>query len=740
MKLIVLLLILLSFVLIWSIEPKLEDHKIGLLQNSELDIREIESLLDQEASPKIGLVLGGGGARGFAHIGVLKVIDELGIPVDYIAGTSSGAVIGGLYAMGYSASQIEKLILELNWLDIFEEKVIRVDKYIGNKRWKPYANVFFDVQKNFLPQLPGAFLSGSNLTNILFDLTFQVSEINDFNELPIPFRCVATNIINGERMEFSKGYLLEALRASMSFPSIMQPFEIDDQLYIDGGILANLPAETVLDMGADFIIGVQTNSGLKSGSELRTLIDVLDQTINLRITENIETSAKLCDILIEPELQDISLMDFHRKQELIDLGEVAARRFFNSCDMSFPKRKSKKNLPLLDTIKFSRIKIHGNIHLSDAKVREFIGLQLGRSYRKSEIQVAFKDAYNSQLFEYIYPVIDRRNFSNVLHVKLKEKNRFRYGFNLSYNGNKDISLGLTLDMNNVVQHNSKCLLNLQAGDSQELNLDYVKNFGKHWGVYYRLFPYIREFRFYYYGDEHEKEKSVRSLEYGGTIGVGIFARKALVAEIYGFSFHSGLYKDIAEFDNTEYRSTGIGVKLYHENLDDFVFPMHGTSLFMKYSFADEDFYSDEDNLTFFSRLQIVLPFAERFSIKYQFEYGSHFEKQEDDFDPFYIGGLDSFLGLSAKERSAPIYKINTVALRFEPYRNLFLDLQLNILSLGNIDYWQPEKFLYKGGGFILGYKTYLGPIRMGAALDEDERSYYYFSIGYEFDPFEFSRR
>ncbi len=689
---------------------------------------------------KIGLALGGGGARGFAHIGVLKVIDELEIPIDYIAGTSSGAVIGALYAMGYSAVQIEEMILKLKWQDIFDEKVCREDEYIGNKRWKPYANVFFDVRKNLLPKLPSAFLSGNNLTNLLFDLTFQSSEIRDFDQLPIPFRCVATNILTGERKEFSQGYLLEAVRASMSFPSIMQPFEIDNQLFIDGGILANLPVETVRDMGADFIIGIQTSSGLKSEEELVSLIDVLDQTINLRITQNVERSAELCDILIAPDIQEISLLDFHRIKDLIDLGETASREYFNSIEISFPKHKKEKSLQQVDAVKFSRIKVQGNKYLSDAKIREFIGLKLGVNYNKKEIKAAFADVYHSQLFEYIYPVIEHSEYSNVLHVKLKERNRYRYGFNLSYNGNNDISLGITLDMDNVLQKNSKCLLNAQVGDSQELNLDYVKNFGKHWGVYYRLFPYIKEFRFYSYNGDHEKTKSVRSLEYGGTFGVGFFARKALIAELYGFTFHSGLYKDIAEFDDTEYRSTGVGLKLYHENLDDYVFPMQGTSLYLKYSVSNEEFFSDEDIKTFFTRLQMLLPFAKEFSIKYQFEYGSHFEKQEDDFDPFYIGGIDNFLGLNAKEKSAPTYKINTIAFRFEPYRNLFFDLQLNILNLGDVDYWQPEKFTYIGGGAVLGYKTYLGPIRVGAALDEDKRSYYYLSVGYEFDPFEFSRR
>lgn len=693
------------------------------------------------AEKKIGLALSGGGARGLAHIGVLKVIDELNIPIDYIAGTSSGAVIGALYSIGYSAADIESFFLEMEWDEIFDEKINRRNEYIGNKRWKPFSDLYFDVGKNMLPQLPQAFLSGNNLINIFFTKTYNYSHIRDFNDLPIPFRCVSTNILSGEEKIFSDGVLHEALRATMSFPSVLQPFKIDDQLYIDGGVVSNLPTEIVKEMGADFIIGIKANSGLKTEDDLHDLIDVLDQTINLQITENVERSLALCDVLIEPDLQGHSILDFNRKAEIIALGEAAAREYFSQHPLKIDHSIFPKETELLpEKIKFDRIKVKGNIFLSNAKTRDFTGLSTNKEYTKQEIADAMQQAYNSKLFNFIYPVIEQVDDRYVLIIKLDEKKRQRYGMDFSYNDQKEINLGVTLDLDNVVQKNSKMLLNVQLGNKQEINLDYVKNFGKHLGVYFHLFPYLKEYNLYSYNDEHQKTNSVRSLEGGGTFGVGIFAARAFILEFYGYYYRSKLYQNIAEFTERNVRSTGFGIKFLHEELNDYIFPMQGMEIFAKYSEANKELYSDFNNRTFFTRLRLILPFTKSISAKYKFEYGSHFEKKENDFDPFYIGGLDSFMGMHYNEKVAPIYKLTTTTLRLELLKNLFCDLQVNILNLGNVDYWQPEKYLYKGAGIILGYRSLLGPIRMAAAVNDEFKAYYYFSFGFEFDQFEFSRR
>lgn len=698
-------------------------------------------LTNLDCQQKIGLALSGGGARGLAHIGVLKVLDEMEIPIDYIAGTSSGAVIGGLYAAGYSALEIEDIFLNLEWENIYDEKINRRDQYVGDKRWKPFANYRFGAQDNFLPKLPQAILTGNNLINIFFEQTFDYAHIRDFDQLPIPFRCVATNILTGEQKVFETGVLHEAFRATMSFPSILKPFQIDDQLYIDGGVSSNLPAEIVRNMGADIIIGIKANSGLKTEQQLESLIDVLDQTVNLSITENVTDSEKICDILIEPDLRELTILDFKKKTEFIALGETAARDFFNENPFEIERTiniRAVDKLPSL--ISFSEIRVKGNVYLSKAKVREFVGLSTKDEYDKKQIMSAFRDAFNSNLFTHIYPLIDKQNDEYILTIVLKEKDRIFYGVDFTYNEQKEMSFGITLGMNNLIQRNSKMLVNLQLGDRQEFNIDYVKNFGKHWGVYYHLFPYIKEFVLNSYNIEHEVTSRVRSLEYGGTYGVGIFIRRGLILEGYGYVYHSRLYRNVGGFDEREVTSSGFGIKLLREDLDDYLFPLSGSEIFLKYSEAQKDILSDISFRSFFIRSRLLLPVTEQLSFNYKFEYGSHFEHMDNDYDPFYIGGLDNFIGLYPLEKIAPIYKINTLALRAKFLENVFLDLRFNLLNLGNVDYWQPEKFIYKAGGLVLGYRSLIGPVRVGVALDDNSHFYYYFSFGYDFDQFEFSRR
>ncbi|NQT64616.1 MAG: patatin-like phospholipase family protein, partial [FCB group bacterium] len=591
----------------------------------------ILTVISLHSEEKVGLALSGGGARGLAHIGILKVFDELNLKVDYIAGTSMGAVVGGLYAMGYSAIEIEEMILNTDFDNIFDETASREDLYIGQKRWMPYANYYFDLGDKFQPGLPEALFSGSQLINTLFDYTYAASNINNFKELPIEFKCVATNIITGEMKVFDKGNLHETMRASMSAPSILEPMKLGTELYIDGGIRANLPSEIVKEMGAEIVIGLQLSSELRSKDNLDNLIKVLDQTINFSMTDNVKRSIDLCDILIKPDLLTLSNYDFNSKKKIIDLGEIEARNHISELE-KLPKRKKKKFVDAPPyKISFTKISVIGNEHLSRAKIKEYVGLKKGILYSKNEILQAVQGAYNSQLFKYIYPAINYVNEEYELTLKVKERNRKLLGFALSSNTDQEMVIGLTLELNNFIQNNSKLLINTQIGDKNELNVDYVKNFGKHWGIYFRTFPYIKEHKLYSYGEDHTKTNSVYSVEYGATSGVGFYARNSIVAELYGYSYRSRLYKDIAVFENSEFYSSGLGIKLYHESLDDYIFPMRGVQFLAKLSTAREGIYSEVGNKKFYSKLRMLLPFSSNFSVKYQFEYGSHFDSKEEEY-------------------------------------------------------------------------------------------------------------
>ena len=694
----------------------------------------------QIAQAKVGLVLSGGGARGIAHVGVLKVIDDLDIQIDYIAGTSIGAVVGALYAMGYSADQIEELLLNNYFEEILDDSVSRENLYIGEKRWLPFANISFDLEQGYRPTLPSSFFSGNRLTNKLYEYYFPGYYLESFDQLPIPFRAVATNIVTGEKKVFDSGSLQQAVRASMSVPSIIAPFEVEGELFIDGGVRNNFPTEVVQQMGADTIIGVKVNTGLHGRDKLNTLLQIYDQTVNITINDNVKKSEKKCDILISPKLDNIKTSDFTRKEEIIKLGETAAKEQISLlAELATKDKSTLKKIP--EKISFSKIRVQGNKNISATKVREFVGLRTGALYNKKQISNAIEKAYNSLLFKTIYPVIYRDGKQHILLIHLQENNDKKLGVALSYSDHNHLVVGATLELNNVLQRNSKLLFNLKQAGKKEINLDYVKNYGKFYGAYYRIFGFLREYETYSYNEDHQVEKSVLTGQGGTTLGLGLFAQNAIILEFYTYALKSRHYQHIAEFENQELLHSGIGLKAYHESLDDIVFPTRGGSIFGKVSMDRSELLSDIDNTEIFVKMLLAIPLG-NLSLKYGLEYGAQDSQEAQEFSPFFVGGIDSFLGLFPNEMNAPVYQLNKLSLQLQPIRNFFLEFQYNSLTFGEsvellVD---GESQVIHGFGMITGWQGFFLPLRGAVGIDEKWQTHFYLSIGYEFDDFFFSRK
>lgn len=712
-------------------------------------------------SAKIGLALSGGGARGFAHIGVLKVFDEIGLKIDYLAGTSMGAVIGGLYAIGYSAEEIENIVLhEIEWDNVFFDTIRRSDYYVGNKRWNNYYNFSFLLSDSFSPQLPQGFVSGNRFLNIFFRYTYHYSHISDFNDLPVPFSCIATDLLTGETVVINYGSLHEAMRASMSVPSIFEPFFFRERYLIDGGIKMNLPAPVVQEMGSDYVIGVKVTSGLRPKERLTNPVLVFDQSLNISSTDRTIQHLDYCSLVIEPDLEGLTATDFNRIPEIIRAGENAARAQLPELlriaeqQKTTQQRESALNegtgkkrhreahllATLPDSLMIDRIIVEGNEHISSSKVREFSNLKTDTPLTKMDIIDGTTRAYNSNLFNQIYPVIRQTDDGYDLIIKVTEKTRGSIGINFRYNDRDDLILSSIGELHNYLGSNSSLFVGLSIGGIREILFDYVKNFGREWGVYFRVFPYLNEHTLYFYNEEQEKTASSKSLEYGSLLGLGAFGLDRFIIESYLFSYYKFLYRDIADHEESKFFSTGIGLKFYTESLDDVVFPMSGNQLLIKYSFADDNFFSDASYKKIYGRLQSLLPLFRNSSLRMQFEYGSFFDDQAVVFDPFYIGGFDSFLGMQPYEKSAPIIKVFTVSNRFEPFRNIFFDLQFNIANTGQYDLWSIDDSTLIGGGIKAGYRSIIGPLRGGLGINRRGKVHSYISLGFDFDPFEFSRR
>src|SRR5690554_371407 len=695
---------------------------------------------------KIGLSLSGGGARGLAHIGVLKVIDELGLEIDYITGTSMGAVIGSLYATGYSGQEIEDIIIEhFDWNLLLFDEVDRQDYYIGEKRWGNYYNISFLIDDNLSLSLPQGLISGNKLINQLFQLLYPYNHIEDFNRLPIPFACVATDLLTGETVILDSGSLHEAVRTSISIPSVFAPFDFEGRLLIDGGIRMNLPSSLARDMGADYVIGVKVTSELRERERLTNPISVLDQTINIASRDRTMQQIDYCSLLIKPELDGLRMMDFDRIYELIAAGEQAAREFIPELKkLTENQREIEREKPdiLLEKIMLSDIRVEGNRHLSASKIREYTKLHSDTHLSGKEINDGTTAAYHSNLFEQVYPVIRKDEEDKYeLVIKVKEKERGKFGINLRYNDRDDLILEGVIEMRNYIGNNSNLMIGASVGGEREFLVDYVKNFGREWGVYFRIFPYINEHTLYFYNEEQEKIASSNSLEYGGVLGVGAFALNRFIVEPYLYTCKKQLYRDIAEtYESSSFFSSGIGIKFYYETLDELVLPMRGNQYLMKYSYADENLMSDYTYNRFYSRYQHLFPYHRNQSLRLQFEYGSYLDDDPIDFDPFYVGGFESFLGMYPYERSAPIVKILTLANRVNLARNIYLDLQFNVANAGTSDHWQLDGDTIYGGGIKLGYKSIIGPLRGGLGINKEGKVLTYISLGYDFDSFEFSRR
>lgn len=290
------------------------------------------SLHSQEQRKKVGVVLSGGGAKGMAHIKALKVIEEAGIPIDYIAGTSMGAIVGGLYAIGYTPEQLDSMVRKQDWTFLLSDRIKRSAMSLTDRERSEKYTVSIPFTKTPKDAATGGIMKGQNLANLFSDLTVGYHDSIDFNKLPIPFACVAANIVNGEQIVFHDGILSTAMRASMAIPGVFTPVRQDSMVLVDGGIVNNYPADVVKAMGADIIIGVDVQNALKKADKLNSVPDILGQIVDITCQSNHEKNVDLTDTYIRVNVDGYSSASFTPAaiDTLMRRGEEAAKDQWSS--------------------------------------------------------------------------------------------------------------------------------------------------------------------------------------------------------------------------------------------------------------------------------------------------------------------------------------------------------------------------------------------------------------------------
>lgn len=281
----------------------------------------------QNHRKKVGVVLSGGGAKGVAHIKALKVIEEAGIPIDYIVGTSMGSIVGGLYAIGYTPEQLDSMVRKQDWTFLLSDRIKRSEMSLTQRERSSKHLISVPFTKNPKEAVSGGFIKGQNLANLFSELTVGYHDSIDFNKLPIPFACVSANVVNGDQIVFHNGVLSTAMRASMAIPGIFTPVRKDSMVLVDGGIINNYPADVAKAMGADIIIGVDVQNALKGADKLNSAPDILGQIVDLTCQSNHEKNVKLTDTYIRVNVDGYSSASFSPAaiDSLMQRGEQAAR-------------------------------------------------------------------------------------------------------------------------------------------------------------------------------------------------------------------------------------------------------------------------------------------------------------------------------------------------------------------------------------------------------------------------------
>ncbi|MBT8141290.1 MAG: BamA/TamA family outer membrane protein [Gammaproteobacteria bacterium] len=432
----------------------------------------IESNSSQQQRPRVALVLSGGGARGAAHIGVLKALEEHRIPVDVIIGTSMGSIVGGLYAAGLSPEELEYIVAYTDWDEALQGSPKReLLSYSRKSDDREYLSGFEMGLKDGRVRFPQGLVSGNKLGFMLRSEVLRASDARSFDELAIPFRAIATNIETGEMVVMRDGDLANALRASMAVPGVFTPVAREGALLVDGGLVANLPVEIARQFDIDHVIAVDIGSEILGLDQLGNILGLTVQTVNVLIQQNIDRSVAALesgDVLLKPQLGDFSSANFQEASDLIPLGYQEALDVmyklekFQVDEQTYAKwlnnqRRSFVSIPEVDIIE-----IVGNQRVSTQQIRSRVKLRSSTMLNFTQLEKDLEDVYAIDEFESVdYKIANQADNKNTLQIHVKEKpwgpNYFRFGLKIE----DDFEGG---NRNNLIANHRWTQLNALGGE------------------------------------------------------------------------------------------------------------------------------------------------------------------------------------------------------------------------------------------------------------------------------------
>ena len=684
---------------------------------------------ERSRRPKVALVLSGGGAKGFAHIGVLKILEEEGIPIDLIVGTSMGSLVGGIYSLGYSASELETLVKSLNWETVLSDDVPRA--YLsGNDQLLKQRYLFslpINGQKKL--SLPQGLLKGQNVLNIFCGLAGNVPLDADFEKFPISFACVAADLETGKEVVLKNGFLPTAMFSSMAIPIAFQSSDRDGLLLVDGGLVNNFPTDVAKRMGADIIIGVDIRSDFYDRKNLKSVDNVLNQLIGFFDQAKDSVNKSLCDLIIRPDISGYSISSFTNSavDTLIIRGEKAAISLHNQIRELKSKYQLEPHEKSRDFVKpdkwyITDLSFTGNYHLDKDFLRKTLDLRIPGNYSFDEIKEAIDRLYGLGGFDRIYfNLIDTETGKN-LNLNISTKKVFTQ--NIGFKANTTDAAAILLNTTQKNYGNVFGLLSTSAelsinpgltimAETNKTNLPTlginIKGKYQNYNIFNKGSKILEANVFYTSGAIYLYQPFLKRFN----LGIGF-------QQEY---FHGDIFKKDDTYPimtgKTDIFFTNAFSYLSFDNMDDFYFPRKGTNLYAEFSLVSDHIATTKICPILLFKMRNVLPLSKNLSLLLDVYsrtlYNSDFPPSKMTLvggEPYsqYFNYHLPFVGLSAVNLTGRFAYIGLIGLRFKVADSQYVSVLFN--SLWSTNDMALGKDLIFGAGIKYSMKTLLGPLDM----------------------------
>ena len=725
------------------------ESQIKVLENKIQTIKKLKNDKDKN-DLKVALVLSGGGIKGYAHLGILRVLERENIKIDYITGTSIGALIGTLYSIGYSIDDIEKVLDIINVENFLETGSdttnLPLDKKESLKKYSFYIN--FDNELNF--SLPKGLKGNRETYLVVKNLLKNYANIKNFDDFPIPLRIIATNLNTGETKAFSKGDVSKILIASMAIPTIFEPVEIDENIYVDGLVSRNLPVEEAYDMGADLVIASDIGAPIVKKDNYN-ILSVLSQMSTIQSSNITNISREKASILISPNIKDISAIDSSKKNDLINLGKIAAEEQVsklkelpkNSSNIERAKvQKEKKDSFVINKIEYDTKFDKNTIDILNNVFRNL----LDKPISESDIEKKIVDIYNSKYMDKLYYTVD----NNVLHLDGEKGhlNRIGVGFNYQTGYGTTFNVGTDLFFNGKFGNNIN--LNFKFGDYLGADLGTLTYYGikNRFGILTNIG--YNESPFFLY---ENRKKIAKFMNREAYLNIGIFTQPinnsmisyGVISKFSSLKQDTGgnLSQDLEYSDN----QTKTYLRLKYDNLDSISNPMKGVKADLIYNFASSFGKSNSNLYGPIYSVKGYIPINPKSSFIYGLNLASLRGDRIRADQRIRLGGTYTninnnefeFYGFNYQEKQVKDLISLTLGFKHKIVYSLYFNTKFNIATFTennplNDNGSRLWKNYSKGLGISISYDSPIGPIEFSISSDlKHKRPIGSISIGYKLD-------